>query len=242
VTSTRVPSEVGGYVLAGGKSSRMGTDKALLELAGRPLIEHAVRKLRRVCMDVRILSGNSAFAAYAPLLPDRHPGCGPIGGMEAALAHSVFDWTLFLPVDLPLLPTAFLEHWVRATVAEEQHGLRLALFTVSGVPQPTLLMIHRDAASYIGRAVERGDYKLFPALEGAGRDLAKRRGLMLGRIFQNARWDEGGGFSAGGGIHSQPWETITEAQQAARALWFANLNTPEEFAEAVRHSDALDKA
>jgi molybdopterin-guanine dinucleotide biosynthesis protein A len=33
-----------------------------------------------------------------------------------------------------------------------------------------------------------------------------------------------------------------EAQQAARALWFANLNTPEEFAEAVRHSDALDKA
>jgi molybdopterin-guanine dinucleotide biosynthesis protein A len=191
-------------------------------------------------MDVRILSGNSALAEYGPLVPDLHAGCGPIGGMEAALAHSVFDWNLFLPVDLPLLPTAFLEHWVRSTVAEERRGLRLAIFTVSGVPQHTLLMIHRDAGSYVDRAVERGDYKLFTVLEGAGRDLAKQRGLMLGRVFQNARWDEGGGFSAGGGTHSQPWETITMAQQAARALWFANLNTPEEFAEAARHSDALD--
>jgi molybdopterin-guanine dinucleotide biosynthesis protein A len=157
----------------------MGTDKALLELAGRPLIEHAVSKLRRTCMDVRTLSGNSALAAYAPLVPDLHAGCGPIGGMEAALAHSLFDWNLFLPVDLPLLPAAFLDCWVRSTVAEEQRGLRLALFTVSGVPQPTLLMIHRDAACYIGQAVDRGDLKLFSVLEGAaGTRLSK---CALGR-------------------------------------------------------------
>ncbi|XWK49511.1 NTP transferase domain-containing protein [Tunturiibacter empetritectus] len=75
-----VPEEVGGYVLAGGKSSRMGRDKALLELAGKPLVRHAVTKLRRVCMDVRILSGNPELAAYAPIVADLHPGCGPMGG------------------------------------------------------------------------------------------------------------------------------------------------------------------
>ena len=79
---------ISGYVLAGGRSSRMRTDKSLLLLAGKPLIQQAVTKLGRVCAEVHILSANPALAAYAPLIPDIHPGCGPIGGMEAALAHS----------------------------------------------------------------------------------------------------------------------------------------------------------
>ncbi len=86
-----VPSEIGGYVLAGGRSSRMGRDKALLELAGKPLVRHAVKKLRRVCMDVRVLSDNPELAAYAPIVPDIHRDCGPMGGIEAALTHSIFD-------------------------------------------------------------------------------------------------------------------------------------------------------
>ena len=83
----RLPPELGGYVLAGGRSSRMGTDKALLLLAGKPLIAHAVVKLGRLCQDVRVLSANSALAPYAPLVPDLHPDCGPIGGIEVALTH-----------------------------------------------------------------------------------------------------------------------------------------------------------
>jgi len=68
---SRMPEEVGGYILAGGKSSRMGRDKALLELAGKPLVQHAVKKLRRVCMDVRILSNSGELGAYAPIVADR---------------------------------------------------------------------------------------------------------------------------------------------------------------------------
>ena len=99
----RVPSDVGGYVLAGGKSSRMGRDKALLELAGKPLVLHAVVKLRRVCIDVSILGNDPALDAYAPLVRDVHADCGPMGAMEAALLHSRYDWNLFLPVDMPFL-------------------------------------------------------------------------------------------------------------------------------------------
>ena len=76
---------VGGYVLAGGRSSRMGRDKALLELAGKPLVLHAVTKLRRVCAEVSVLSDNPELARYAPLVRDLHAGCGPMGGIEAAL-------------------------------------------------------------------------------------------------------------------------------------------------------------
>jgi molybdenum cofactor guanylyltransferase len=212
--ATQPATNLSAYILAGGRSSRMGTDKALLQLAGKPLIEHAVTKLRRITPHVHILSSNPALAEYAPLVPDLHPGTGPIGGIEAAVAHSPSDWNLILPVDLPFLPGIFVDAWVRSTLAD-QHGIRIALFTIDGLPQPTLLMIHRDAAPYISQAVERGNFKLYPVLEAAGRDLATRGGLNPKLVFRN------GAF-------------------AAQPLWFANLNTPEDFAEAEANIAVLD--
>lgn len=238
-----VPSEIGGYVLAGGKSSRMGRDKALIELAGEPLLRHAVKKLRRVCMDVRVLGADPRLAAYAPIVPDLHPGCGPLGGMEAALAHSIFDWNLFMPVDMPFLPSAFLHNWIRRTLTDEKRGARLAMFTVDGVPQPALAMVHRDVTPFVTSAIERGEFKLYPVLEQAGRELATKQGVLLGRAFRNLPWNDQATFSASPNIfgpRKEAWLATTELQQAAKHLWFANLNTPEEFAEAERFVEALD--
>lgn len=239
----RIPLEVGGYVLAGGKSSRMGQDKALMKLAGKPLLYHAVKKLRRVCMDVRVLGSNPEFAAYAPIVPDLHPDCGPMGGMEAALAHSVFDWNLFMPVDMPFLPSAFLNHWVSRTLMDEKRGARVAIFTVEGVPQPALAMIHRQVVPFVRSAVERGEFKLCPVLEQAGRELAAKQGVLLGLAFRNMPWTGQSTFWTTRnrlGSRQEARLATTEAQQAAKHLWFANLNTPEEFAEAETHVDALD--
>ncbi len=238
-----VPAEVGGYVLAGGKSSRMGRDKALIELAGTPLLGHAVKKLQRVCVDVRVLGANPDFAAYAPIVPDLHPDCGPLGGIEAALTHSVFDWNLFLPVDMPFLPSAFLHNWVRQALTAEKRGARVAMFTVDGVPQPTFAMVHRDVIPFVTSSVERRAFKLYPVLEQAGRDLAAKQGVELGLAFRNLAWNDQATFSATPnlfGPRQEAWLATTEAQQAAKHLWFANLNTPEEFAEAEKHLDALD--
>jgi len=238
-----IPSEVGGYVLAGGKSSRMGRDKALIELAGKPLVRHAVKKLRRVCMDVRVLSANPELAAYASIVPDLHPGCGPLAGMEAALTHSIFDWNLFLPVDMPFLPSAFLHNWIQLTLLEEKRGARLAMFTVNGVPQPALAMVHRDVTPFVVRAVEREAFKLYPVLEQAGKELAAKQGLLLGMVFRNLPWNDQATFWATPDIFGplqEDWLATTQLQQAAKHLWFANLNTPEEFAEAERHVMALD--
>jgi molybdopterin-guanine dinucleotide biosynthesis protein A len=238
-----VPREIGGYVLAGGKSSRMGRDKALLELGGKPLLAHAVKKLRRVCLDVRVLGANSKLAEYAPIVPDMHPDCGPLGGMEAGLAHSAFAWNMFMPVDMPFLPSAFLHNWVHRTLAREKTGARLAMFTVDGVPQPTLALVHRDVAPFVTSAVDRGEFKLYPVLEGAGKELAARQGVGLGMVFHNLPGNDQSTFRAEANLYGpvqQEWLATTEAQQMAKQLWFANLNTPEEFAEAERHLDALD--
>ncbi|QHN02968.1 molybdenum cofactor guanylyltransferase [Granulicella sp. WH15] len=199
-------AEVGGYVLSGGRSSRMGRDKALLELAGRPLIEHAVTKLRRVCEAVHVLGSSSELERYAPMVTDLHPECGPMGGVEAALAHTAYEWNLIVPVDVPFLPVALLEWWVQRPVA------RVAMFTVEGMPQPTVLLVHRDVGRFVSKAIAQGNYRLRPVMEEAGREL-------------------------GGSM--QPVEEIAElARLKEGALpirwWFANLNTPEEFAEAER--------
>jgi molybdenum cofactor guanylyltransferase len=214
--ATQPATNLSAYVLAGGQSSRMGTDKALLHLAGKPLIAHAVTKLRRITPDVHILSSNPALAEYAPIVPDIHPNTGPIGGIEAALAHSPCDWNLILPVDAPFLPGIYIDAWARSILAGE-HGTRIALHTVGGVPHPTFLLIHREAAPYISQAIARGDYKLFPVLEAAGRDLTTRDGLNPKLVFRN------GALGAGFPSH-----------------WFANLNTPEDFAEAEANIAALD--
>jgi molybdopterin-guanine dinucleotide biosynthesis protein A len=243
VTVAPAPYEIGGYVLAGGRSSRMGQDKALLPLAGKPLIAHAVTKLRRLCIDVRILSDKSALAEHAPIVPDLHPGCGPLGGIEAALTQSVFDWNLFLPVDMPLIPTAFLHHWVSITLLSARRGARVSMLTVLGTPQPTMAMIHRDLLPFATRALKRGDFKLFPMLRDAGIEIATKEELLLGMVFRDLPWTEESTFSSSANLYGpaqEPWLATTEAQQQAKHLWFGNLNTPEEFSEAESYSDALD--
>jgi len=237
----RVPSDVGGYVLAGGKSSRMGRNKALLEMAGKPLAWHAVTKLKRVCADVQILSSSPELEEFAPLVRDMKEGCGPMGGLETALGHSWHEWNLFLPVDMPFLPSAFLDNWVRTVVARETRGARIAMFTVDDVPQPLFCMLHREVTLFVHDAMQRGMYKVFPVLEAAGKELAARQGVPAEMAFFNQVWEERSEFSVRQGTGKmEAWWTVTEAQQAAKHLWFANLNTPEEFAEAERHLDALD--
>jgi len=235
----RTPEEIGGFVLAGGKSSRMGRDKALLELAGKPLVHHAVTKLRRVCKEVRVLSDNPALAEFAPIVPDLHPDCGPMGGMEAALVHSVFDWNLFLPVDMPFLPSAFIAGWLRNWLPEERsRGARVRMFTVDGRPQSGFCLLHKDVAPFLSAALELAEFKLLPVFEAAGRELALRQGLLPEAGLWNVPMT---GFrETRSNALGEEWWATTDVQDTAKHLWFANLNTPEEFSEAERHLDALD--
>lgn len=237
-------SDVGGYVLAGGQSTRMGQDKAMLTLAEKPLVLHAVTKLRRVCADLNILGSRSELEAFAPLVRDIHEGCGPIGGLEAALEHSRHEWNLFMPVDVPFLPSAFLEAWVREVTASQKKEARVALFTVDRVPQPLFCLLHREIGPFVSEAVRQGNYKVFPVLFEAARELAKRQKVGVACSFLNKIWDGtypeflvGSNESA---IASESWRRLTRAQEEAKQLWFANLNTRQEFAKAEEHLNALD--
>lgn len=94
-----------GAILAGGKSSRFGSDKAEALLAGRPLIQHALEALRPHC-DAIVIVGRSS--PLAPSIADwPAPDMGPLGGLAGALNQALnqgFDQLLSIPVDCALLP------------------------------------------------------------------------------------------------------------------------------------------
>ena len=213
-----------GYVLAGGRSSRMGRDKALLELAGKPLLQHAVEKLRQVCSQVFVLGANASFAAFAPIVPDLHPDCGPLSGLEAALTHNPLPWSLLLPVDLPFLPADVVKRWVAATLAKESAGARVSYFTVDGVPQPALALVHRELLAYAQHAIELGRYKLSPVLKQAAEDLAQCRNLTISQCLLDVHLP--------GESYAQLGVPVPSAKELGD--WFTNLNTPMEFAEAEK--------
>jgi len=229
---------VGGYVLAGGKSSRMGSDKALLELAGKPLALHATTKLRRLCAEVSVLGTDHVLERFAPLVRDLHPGCGPMGGIEAALLSSKYDWNLVLPVDVPFLPTFFLDNWLWSVLHKPAGDVRLSMLESDGAPQPALLIIHREMATYLTASLERGEFKLLPALRSACDEIAAKLKVKSRKVFVEMQWDEP--FVPAGNGEGEAWRILTEAQRENLSRWFANLNTPQEFIEAERHVDALD--
>jgi molybdenum cofactor guanylyltransferase len=231
---------VGGYVLAGGKSSRMGRDKALLQIGGKPLVEHAVTKLRRLCAEVNILGNEQELEARAPLVRDVHPGCGPMSGIESALLHSRYEWNLILPVDMPFLPTWFLDDWLWSTLHKGSRidEIRISMISVDASPQPALLIIHREIAPYLTRALERGQFKLLTTLELAAKEIAAENKIGQERVFLNLQWDDPSAPAIQGA--DDLWRLRTKEQGANCSRWFANLNTPEEFAEAEQHLDALD--
>lgn len=98
-----------GLILAGGRATRMGgRDKALLPLAGRPLIEHAVRGLQPQVQALVINSNGDPgrFAAYKlPVIADILTGYqGPLAGIHAGLAHDPDAYVVSVAVDIPRLP------------------------------------------------------------------------------------------------------------------------------------------
>jgi molybdopterin-guanine dinucleotide biosynthesis protein A len=92
--------DVTAFVLAGGKSTRMGRDKAFLEFKGRILLARALELAAGVADDVRIVGDPRKFAAFGRVVEDIYRERGPLGGIHAALMSSSTDLNLMLAVDL----------------------------------------------------------------------------------------------------------------------------------------------
>jgi molybdopterin-guanine dinucleotide biosynthesis protein A len=202
-----------GFVLAGGRSTRMGQDKALLSLAGRSLLDLALNKLRALPLAgaPRIAAARSDLSAHAAVIADLHPGCGPLSGIEAALAASACPLNVFLPVDIPLLPSHFLLWMLQRA---EITGALVTVPCVSGWPQPLCAVYHRDLLGHITASLRAGDHKVMPVVKAAARGQSAAHNIDVFHVelvaAANAQMP---GFSP-----------------LPLYRWFHNCNTPEDMA------------
>jgi len=148
---------VTGFILAGGKSTRMGTDKALLELAGRPLIEHMLELARSVCPQVCVVGDPGKFSRLAPVIPDLYAGQGPLAGIHAALTHSETNLNLILGVDLPFLEAEFLSYLISQS---RTSGGVVTVPVADGFVQTLCAVYRREFAESAGQALRTGQNKV----------------------------------------------------------------------------------
>jgi molybdenum cofactor guanylyltransferase len=150
-------ADVAAFVLAGGKSTRMRSDKAFVMLEGRTLLARALELARTVSCDVRIVGGAEKFAAFAPVVEDVFRGCGPLGGIHAALRASPAELNLMLAVDVPFVPPALLRYLLTRARGSD------AIATVpraGGGWQPLCAVYRPEFGDVAERALRDGRYRI----------------------------------------------------------------------------------
>jgi molybdopterin-guanine dinucleotide biosynthesis protein A len=190
----------------------MGKDKSLIPLAGAPLIQRALEILREAGVAPRIAGARSDFTSFAPAVQDdpSNQGQGPLSGICSGLAASSARYAVFLPVDLPLLPSsliAFLLHHAQVTEST------VTVASVAGFVQTFPAIIDRAAAPTLKARLRSCDRKCLTAFQQAAEVLAKPFSVL-------------------------PVELLLQAGQIQHPMglppgqWFHNINTPNDLSRA----------
>jgi molybdenum cofactor guanylyltransferase len=163
-----------GFVLAGGKSSRMGAgtgtakDKVFLEFGGQTLLDRALSMVGTVCDRVAIVGDPAKFAnyespKYESVVADIFPGCGPLAGIHAALVHSSAELNLMLAVDMPFVSRELLAF---LAAAAEESGAAVTVPRSGKRLQPLCAVYRRDFSPVAEQALRAGKYKIDAAFVG----------------------------------------------------------------------------
>jgi molybdopterin-guanine dinucleotide biosynthesis protein A len=158
-------SDVAGYILVGGKSSRFGRDKALVEIGGRPLALRLADALAPVTGAVTLVGSPDKYCHLGlRVIPDALADFGPLAGILAALEDSKSAWNLLLACDMPGLGSEFLS-FLLATARDSQVDVVFPV-DAEGRAEPLCAAYALGSREEIRQAVERGTHKVTDALGG----------------------------------------------------------------------------
>ncbi len=147
-----------GIILAGGKSQRMGTDKGLLLLKGKPFVTHIYEALKPIVGDnIVVVSSNADYDALGyNRIEDMIADKGPVGGLYTALKQSKTKFNLVLSVDVPLVSTELLQ-WL---VAKHEDSFMVTQVQVQDKESPLIAVYDRSIRILLGEHLAGNQLKL----------------------------------------------------------------------------------
>ncbi len=147
---------IDGYILAGGKSSRMGTDKGLMWLHGQCMIQHVIRQLRPAVNSVFIVSNNPEYKKFGlKLIGDLIKDKGPVGGIYSALSHTHSTHIFIVSCDMPCINPDAIEYLIN-----HAHQAQIVLPVFNGRLEPLFGIYAKECLTRWKELMDQGQLKL----------------------------------------------------------------------------------
>lgn len=154
--------QITGIILAGGKSSRMGGDKVLLEIDGQTLLSRAVEFCKTFCDELVISSNNPEHKMNGcKRVADEIKDCGPMGGVYSCLNQSQNEWNFVLSVDTTFVVKEFVDFLLKGI-----EDFDAVVPTHSGRKEPLIAVYKKKILPKVKSQLESGNYKMNFLLKG----------------------------------------------------------------------------
>lgn len=150
-------------ILAGGKSSRMGRNKALLEIGGRTVIEMIANELQDLTSHIMIVTNSPEeyHFLHLPIVEDEWKGMGPLAGIHAGLSHSKTEKNLIVACDMPFISAVV----GRILLEELEDGFQVVIPDMEGQLHPLYAAYHKNILPWITQSMNRQQLSIHRFLE-----------------------------------------------------------------------------
>lgn len=153
--------DITGIILAGGKSSRMGTDKGFLKLNNKAFIEYSIEALQPLVSQMLIVSNNPDYEVFRlKRVDDLIKDAGPLAGIYSGLKHSKTDYNLVLSCDIPLIKKEVLEKLIEA----EDGDFDILQIESNGRSMPLIAMYKKTCETTFYKLLQKDERRLHVAM------------------------------------------------------------------------------
>jgi molybdopterin-guanine dinucleotide biosynthesis protein A len=150
-----------GIVLAGGKSSRMGEDKGIMEFDGKKMVKHILDALAPVVDEIIIIANNNHYNDFGyPVYEDIIKDCGPMGGIYTGLTRSNTMKNIVLSCDMPFIKSKMVSY-----IIAESGDYEITVPKHENKLEPLCAIYSKKCADKLKGLLERKEWKMQEALQ-----------------------------------------------------------------------------
>ena len=193
--------KITGIVLAGGKSSRMGSDKGLMLLNGIPMVAHVIHQLRP-CVDELILIANkTAYAQFGDRqVPDLVKAVGPVGGIYTGLTASSTELNFFVSCDMPFITSAAIRYLIN-----RHEDANISVASLENQMQPLFGLYSKSCLPVFSESIQKEQYKLQALVKACKHKLVAMDDLAAEhpQLFENINTPQEYSLAL---KHVEPWK------------------------------------